>query len=245
MSEPDDDSAGRTLADYESRGMRHRTGFGARPCVLVIDFQYGMTDPECPLGSSNQDGPIAVSRTVLAAAREAGVPVIYTRVGFRPDLADGGLFVEKVPSLSWLKLGSRWVEIDERVAPQDGDYILTKRHSSSFIGTELQQVLQLRGIDTIISVGCSTSGCVRQTAVDANAYGFRSVVVRDAVGDRSWEQHEANLVDLDGKYADVLSSAQVIEALQAVGRSAQPSAGQQSAAQLSAAQLSAAHLKPS
>lgn len=203
----------RTLELYESLGMRSRTGIGDRPCVLVIDFQYGMTDPACALGSDHQDGPIEVSKGVLAAARAAGVPVIYTRVAFRADLQDGGLFVEKVPALRVLVPGSRWIEIDERVAPEPDDYVLTKRHSSAFIGTELQQVLQRKGIDTVISVGCSTSGCVRQTAVDANAYGFRSVVVRDAVGDRSWEQHDANLVDLDGKYADVMSSEQVIEAL--------------------------------
>ena len=141
------------------------------------------------------------------------MPVIYARVAFRPDLVDGGLFVEKVPSLGWLKMGSRWVEIDERVKPEADDYILTKRHSSAFIGTEFQQVLQTMGIDTIISVGCSTSGCVRQTAVDANAYGFRSVVVSDAVGDRSRAQHDANLVDMDGKYADVMTSGEVIEYL--------------------------------
>lgn len=203
-------SAEQTLADYEAKGMRARTGFGSSPCVLVIDFQYGMTDPECPLGSSELDPAIEVTTTILAAAREADVPVIYARVAYRPDLVDGGLFVEKVPSLGWLKVGSRWVEIDDRVRPAEGDYILTKRHSSAFIGTELPQVLQTMGIDTIISVGCSTSGCVRQTAVDANAYGFRSVVVRDAVGDRSPTQHEANLVDLDGKYADVVSSEDVL-----------------------------------
>lgn len=202
----------RTLEYYESLGMRSRTGIGDRPCVLVIDFQYGMTDPACALGSDHQDGPIEVGREVLAAARAAGIPVIYTRVAFRADLQDGGLFVEKVPALGVLVPGSRWIEIDERVAPEPEDYLLTKRHSSAFIGTELQQVLQRKGIDTVVSIGCSTSGCVRQTAVDANAYGFRSVVVRDAVGDRSWEQHRANLVDLDGKYADVMSSDQVIEA---------------------------------
>jgi maleamate amidohydrolase len=206
-----------TLDDYASRGMRARTGFGRNPCVVVIDFQYGMTDPDCPLGSSNQDGPIEVSQRVLAAARSAGVPVFYTRVAFREDLADGGLFVEKVPSLRMLTLGSRWVEIDERVRPEPADYVLTKRHSSAFIGTELQQVLQTRGIDTVVLVGCSTSGCVRQTAVDANAYGFRSVVVADAVGDRSWAQHEANLVDLDGKYADVVGSEEAITALTGAG----------------------------
>lgn len=202
-----------TLDDYESKGMRARMGYGSRPCVLVVDFQYGMTDPACPLGSSNQDAPIAVTQRILAAAREAGVPVFYTRVAFRTDLADGGLFVEKVPSLRALTEGSRWVEIDQRVAPQDGDYVLTKRHSSAFIGTEFQQVLQYRGIDTIITVGCSTSGCVRQTAVDAQAYGFRSIVVADAVGDRSVEQHHANLIDLDGKYADVVSGEDAIAAI--------------------------------
>lgn len=202
-----------TLDDYESKGMRARMGYGSRPCVLVVDFQYGMTDPACPLGSSNQDAPIAVTQRILAAAREAGVPIFYTRVAFRTDLADGGLFIEKVPSLRALTEGSRWAEIDQRVAPQDGDYVLTKRHSSAFIGTEFQQVLQNRGIDTIITVGCSTSGCVRQTAVDAQAYGFRSIVVADAVGDRSVEQHRANLIDLDGKYADVVSSEDAIAAI--------------------------------
>jgi maleamate amidohydrolase len=207
-------SAEQTLADYAAMGMQARTGFGSNPCVLVIDFQYGMTDPDCPLGSAEIDAPIEVAKKVLAAARNADVPIIYARVAFREDLVDGGLFVEKVPSLSWLKLGSRWVDIDDRVRPSPKDYILTKRHSSAFIGTELPQVLQTMGIDTIISVGCSTSGCVRQTAVDANAYGYRSVVVRDAVGDRSPIQHEANLVDLDGKYADVVSSEEVISYLE-------------------------------
>jgi maleamate amidohydrolase len=205
-----------TLADYEAKGMRGRTGFGKHPCVLVIDFQYGMTDPESPLGTELLDQPIAVAQDVLAAARSRNVPVIYARVAFREDLVDGGLFIEKVPSLGWLKQGSRWVEIDDRVKPEPNDYILTKRHSSAFIGTEFQQVLQTMGVDTIISVGCSTSGCVRQTAVDANAYGFRSVVVSDAVGDRSPTQHEANLVDMDGKYADVVASAEVIEYLTAL-----------------------------
>jgi maleamate amidohydrolase len=200
-----------TLEDYAAKGMAARTGIGQSPCVLVIDFQYGMTDPSCPLGSEHQDEPIKVSQAVLAEARAAGVPVLYTRVAFRPDLSDAGLFVEKVPSLGVLTVGSRWVEIDERVAPVGDEYVLTKRHSSAFIGTELQQVLSYRGIDTVIHVGCSTSGCVRQTAVDANAYGFRSLVVRDAVGDRSWEQHEANLVDMDGKYADVVTSTEVID----------------------------------
>jgi maleamate amidohydrolase len=207
-----------TLDDYAARGMRRRTGFGTAPCILVIDFQYGMTDPACPLGSSNQDAPIAVARRVLAAAREAGLPVVYTRVAYRDDLADGGLFVEKVPALGTLTLGSRWVEIDDRVAPAPGDYLLTKRHSSAFIGTELQQVLQNRGIDTVVTVGCSTSGCVRQTAVDAQAYGFRSVVVADAVGDRSPAQHRANLIDLDGKYADVVTADEAIAAITAVAR---------------------------
>ncbi len=204
-------SSEQILAEYESKGMRARTGFGKRPCVLVIDFQYGMTDPACPLGSAELDQPIEVASAVVDAAREAGVPVMYARVAFREDLADGGMFVEKVPSLGWLKQGSRWVEIDARIAPRGDEYVLTKRHSSAFIGTEFQQVLQRQGIDTIISVGCSTSGCVRQTAVDANAYGFRSVVVADAVGDRRPEQHEANLVDLDGKYADVVSSHEVMD----------------------------------
>lgn len=210
MQEANEIKTARTLKDYESLGMRARPGFGDRPCLTVIDFQYGFTDPECPLGSDHQDEPIRVSQRVLEAARHAGIPIIYTRVAYTPSLVDAGRFIEKVPSLSLFVEGSRWVEIDDRVKPEDGDYILTKRHSSAFIGTEFQQVLQAKGVDTVVSVGCSTSGCVRQTAVDANAYGFRSIVVSDAVGDRSWEQHRANLIDLDGKYADVMTSNEVI-----------------------------------
>jgi len=210
MQEANDVESARTLKDYESRGMRARPGFGEHPCVTVVDFQYGFTDPECPLGSDHQDEPIRVSQGILEAARYAEIPVIYTRVAYTPSLADAGRFIEKVPSLSLFVEGSRWVQIDDRVKPEDGDYLLTKRHSSAFIGTELQQVLQVKGIDTVVSVGCSTSGCVRQTAVDANAYGFRSIVVSDAVGDRNWEQHRANLIDLDGKYADVMTSDEVI-----------------------------------
>lgn len=214
-----------TLKDYTAKGMAARTGIGKRPCVLVIDFQYGMTDPSCSLGSDHQDEPIRVSQILLAEARAAGVPVLYTRVAFRQDLADAGLFVEKVPSLGVLTVGSRWVEIDERVAPVGDEYVLTKRHSSAFIGTELQQVLNYRSIDTVIHVGCSTSGCVRQTAVDANAYGFRSLVVRDAVGDRSWQQHEANLVDMDGKYADVVTSAELIAHFRSIAANQTPIEG--------------------
>ena len=195
-----------TLNYYQSKGMRSSTGYGSTPCLLVIDFQYGMTDPECPLGTASLDEPIRVTQGLIECARQFNVPVIYARVAYREDLADGGMFLRKVPALSWLKEGTRWVEIDDRVVPALGEYVLTKRHSSAFIGTEFQQILQTMGVDTVISVGCSTSGCVRQTAVDANAYGFRSIVVSDAVGDRSLVQHEANLVDLEGKYADVVSS---------------------------------------
>jgi len=111
--------------------------------------------------------------------------------------------------LKLLKLGSPLVEIDERLKPETGEVVWTKQYASAFFGTALAAALIAQTVDTLIIVGCTTSGCVRASAVDACQNGFRAIVVRECVGDRSASAHQANLSDLDAKYADVTNLQEV------------------------------------
>lgn len=180
-----------------------RVGYGEWPAIVAIDLQYGETDEEYPMGSDLLD-VIDQTNELVDAAHEKGVPVFWTRVIYRhPDAADAGLWTEKVPAIAEWKPGTRWVEIDERCHVGDDDHILDKRHASSFHETELDSMLTAMGCDTLIVTGCSTSGCVRATVDDASAHGYRTIVPESCVGDRSEEQHEAHLWDIDRKFADV------------------------------------------
>lgn len=194
---------------YEQKGIGSRTGFGKNPCFLIVDFARGFTDPSTPVGSP-LDADVAATAEVLATAREAGVLVVFLTTGYNPDFRDGGRFVEKVPALRCMVLGSKWVEIDDRIKPRPGEHVILKKFSSGFLGTNLSLLLNSQGIDTVIIAGCSTSGCVRAAAHDACSYGFRTIVARECVGDRSPAPHEANLFDINAKYADVVSKHEVI-----------------------------------
>ena len=187
-----------------------RLGFGARPAVIVIDFTYGYTTPGSPLYAEGVVRAVEASGPLLAAARAAGVPVIYTKVLYHPSGLDGGLFVRKVPFLRTLVAGERLAEIDDRVAPAPEDLVIVKNYPSAFFGTTLAASLTAAGVDTTILLGCSTSGCVRATAIDSIQHGFRTVVPRECVGDRHDGPHEANLFDMNAKYADVLPRDEVV-----------------------------------
>ena len=189
-------------------------GFGQRPAVIVIDFTYGYTTPGSPLYAEGVVRAVEASPPLLSAARRAGVPVIYTKVLYHPSGLDGGLFVRKVPFLRTLVEGERLAEIDDRVAPEPEDLVIVKNYPSAFFGTTLAATLTAAGVDTTILTGCSTSGCVRATAIDSIQYGFRTIVARDCVGDRHDGPHEANLFDMNAKYADVLPSAEIIAHLE-------------------------------
>jgi maleamate amidohydrolase len=156
---------------------------------------------------------------LLKAAREKGVPIIYTRVVYHPGGADGGLFVRKVPALRRMVEGEPLAEIVPELPPAPDDVILIKQYASSFFGTSLAAMLTARGVDTLIITGCSTSGCVRATAVDAMQNGFRPIVPRECVGDRHDGPHEANLFDINAKYGDVVPLSDVMSRLQTVQRS--------------------------
>jgi nicotinamidase-related amidase len=194
-------------------GFHGQAGFGNRPALVVIDMSVGFTDPASPLHCDLEDVVVAIER-LLREVRAARLPVVYTTVAY-DDAAKqrAAVFIDKVPALLTLAAGSRWVDIDPRLAPQPGEPVVTKLFASAFYGTPLASMLAAQQVDGLIVTGASTSGCVRATAVDALQHGYRVVVPREAVGDRNPEAHEANLYDLDTKYADVVSVEDVLAEL--------------------------------
>ncbi|MBW3604542.1 MAG: isochorismatase family protein [Actinobacteria bacterium] len=205
-------------ADYRAAGFSGRLGFGNRPVVLVVDIVRAYLEPSSPLFAGVEDAVASAAR-IVATARSADVPVVFTRVEFVPGGADGGMFYRKVPALRVLDAGSPLAEFPDDPRPRDGEVVVTKQYASAFFGTSLASTLTAMGADTVVIVGLSTSGCVRATAVDAVQHGFAPIVVRDAVGDRDGRPHEANLFDLDAKYADVIGEREAISALAAHDRS--------------------------
>jgi maleamate amidohydrolase len=189
---------------YVERGFAGRLGFGSRPALLVVDFIRGFTDPASDLGGE-LDNEVAAARQLVDACHELGAPVVFSTVAYDAALAEAGVWADKITSSSWLVEGSVWVDVDERMGRREGDMLLIKKYASCFAGTDLVSRLVSRGVDTLLIAGATTSGCVRATAVDACSYGFRPIVVREAVGDRALLPHLANLFDIDMKYGDVVS----------------------------------------
>ena len=201
--------------------MSHLAGFGGaqsiaqRPALLVVDMSVGFTDPGSPLVCDLDDVVEAIAE-LLAAARAANLPVIYTTVAYtHADQATAAAFIEKVPALLTLAAGSRWVEIDPRLAPLPTEPVLNKLFASAFFGTPLSSLLTSARCDSVIVTGASTSGCVRATAVDALQHGYRVVVPSDAVGDRDPRAHEQTLADIDAKYGSIVTLAEARERLRA------------------------------
>ena len=181
-----------------------RLGPGERPAVLVVDFARGWTDPASPL-AGDFERPVAAAARLLAAAREHGAPALFTTVAYDDRELDDVLMLRKTPRVRALRTGSPLTEIDPRLAPAPGEPVLVKKHASAFFGTPLEAELRTRGVDTLLVAGCITSGCIRTTASDAAQLGFRPLVVREAVGDRSAAAHDAALEAIDALYGDVVS----------------------------------------
>lgn len=196
------------LRRYEKRGLTGELGFGERPAVLAADLINAFTDPRLPFGS-DLDAVVKHARRVLDKARRARVPVVFTTVAYE-DPADAGLWAVKIPASATLRAGSPEVELDARLGRRPDESVVVKRHASAFFGTDLASSLNALGVDTLVIVGCTTSGCVRASAVDAIQSGFRPMVVREAVGDRDPAAHEQSLFDLQAKYADVVSADVVL-----------------------------------
>ena len=191
-------------------GFHGRAGFGQRPALLVIDVNVGFTDPASPLVCELED-VVAAIRRLLDEFRRAELPVVYTTVSYdEGDKVAAAAFIDKIPALLTLEAGSRWVEIDPRIAPLPSEPVLNKLFASAFYGTPLSSLLASAGCDSVVVTGASTSGCVRATAVDAIQHGYRPAVPREAVGDRNPAAHEANLYDIDAKYGDVVGVDDVV-----------------------------------
>ena len=203
-------------ADYERKGFSARSGYGTRPALLIVDFIKGFTDPGTGLGG-DYGAELTVTAKLLAEFRARALPVFFTTVAYEPHLRDGGQFVAKVPALSILVKGSEWVKVDDRIRPRPSEPVVLKKYASAFFDTRLDMELGGLGVDTVVIVGCTTSGCIRASAIDSMQNGFRTVVVRDAVGDRAETPHEVNLFDIDAKYGDVVSSRDVLEYLRGLG----------------------------
>jgi nicotinamidase-related amidase len=200
---------------FEGFGQR-AGGVGRRPALVIIDMNYGFTDPASPLVCELDDTVEAIGK-LLEAARRAELPVVFTTVSYgEGDKVTAKAFIDKVPVLLTLEVGTRWVEIDERIAPRPAEPVLNKLFASAFFGTPLASLLASHGCDSVIVTGASTSGCVRATVVDVLQHGYRPVVPREAVGDRNAAAEEAALYDIDLKYGDVVSLDECLDALGAL-----------------------------
>lgn len=195
----------------------NRIGFGQRPALVVIDFLKAYTIEGAPLYAPGVVEAVANTPELIEAAREAGIPVIHTRILYLAEnCADGGMWVKKSPVMKAMVQGNVLAEFCDEVEPAKNELVIVKQYASAFFGTSLASHLHALGIDTVVMAGCSTSGCIRASAVDAVQHGFRAIVVRDCVGDRHPDPHNANLFDIDSKYGDVISREEAIAAISSV-----------------------------
>jgi len=197
---------------YAERGFQSRVGYGERPALLVIDFTVEWCDPTARLGADHSI-PLANTKVLLAEARAKRLPIVFTTIGYDPDMKDVGLWIKKVPALADAIAGSEGGKIHPSMEVRPDELVLTKKYSSAFFGTPLLAYLNNRRVDTTIVVGCSTSACVRHTTVDALSYGFRPILPRECIGDRASGPHEWNLFDIDAKFGDVVSLDEVTDYL--------------------------------
>lgn len=193
---------------YSQRGIGARYGFGQKAAVVVIDMANAFNDRSHPIGA-DQDATVDAITELLDVARSVSTRRYFFTTAYHDDLHDAGTWVQKVPVVGTLRLGTPEVEIDPRLGIRDDEPLVIKKASSCFFGTPFDTWLRSEGVDTLIVTGCSTSGCVRATCLDAASHGFRVVVPEECVSDRLEVVHRANLFDIDSKYADVLPNREV------------------------------------
>jgi nicotinamidase-related amidase len=192
--------------NYAKGGFGSPLALGRRPGLLIIDFVQAYLAEDSPLYAGVESARQAAV-VLLHAARAAKLPIVHTHVEYEPGGRNGGVFFRKVPALRCFERGAhpQWCAFAPGLEPLAGETVLCKQYASAFFGTSLASLLTAIHVDTVIMAGLSTSGCVRASAVDCCQHGFIPVVVREAVGDRAAAPHEANLFDLQAKYAEVVS----------------------------------------
>jgi N-carbamoylsarcosine amidase len=190
---------------YQTRGFQRRIGYGTRPALLIIDLANAWTRPGHNFTCDNMDEIIPTNQALLKAAREKRIPIVYTTTAYQDPKgpnSDTGLWHHKIPVETLLE-GTEEAAIDDRIAPQKGEQVITKKRASAFHGTYLAGYLRAQRVDTVIITGVTMAGCVRHSTEDAIADGFRPIVVREGVGDRVPGVVEWNLFDIDAKFGDV------------------------------------------
>ncbi len=214
MSDPSRESL---AENYRQGGFMQRLEFGRRPALIVIDFVKAYLLEGSPLyGGEGVRIALRGAVGLLKAARKADIPIIHTNLGYEKGGRNGGIFYRKVGALQCFVASGDHPEYAEFAAglePMAGETVITKQYASAFFGTPLASTLTALNVDTLIIAGVSTSGCVRATGVDCCQHGFVPMVVRDAVGDRASAPHEANLFDLQAKYAEVVDLTEAAEYL--------------------------------
>ena len=197
---------------YKKQGFGEKSGFKGKSALLMVDFVNGFCDPEY-YGGGNIIDAIKRTRILLQTARELKIPIAHTRVVYESDGSNTGIFCQKVPGLERLTENAYISQIVDDLTPEPNEYVVRKTQASAFFGTGLVSWLIAKNIETLVITGCTTSGCVRASVVDSMSYNYRTIVVTDCVGDRAIGPHEANLFDMQQKYADLYSSEEVISKL--------------------------------
>ncbi|VCU68765.1 Maleamate amidohydrolase [Pigmentiphaga humi] len=218
------------LAAYRAAGWGNPSGIGRRLALLVIDVQYRTTGTAArPILEAVNEYPTACGEaawkavphiaSLIAAFRGQGYPVIFPHVAQkRPH--DGGRLASKIPAA--MGISQDGYQFVREVAPRQHELTIPKKHPSAFFGTPLASHLVDLGVDTLVLTGCTTSGCIRATAVDGFSYNYKCVVPCDAVYDRGVVPHAVNLFDLSQKYADVMTTADLLGKLDEMAQDAQP-----------------------
>lgn len=203
------------IRTYERQGFGASLPLRAPIGLLIVDFVNGFADPAV-FGGGNIPEAIANTVPLLSAARERGWAVAHSRIVYADDDADHNIFSIKVPGMLGLKEQSPASAIVPQLAPRAGELVVRKTVPSAFFGTSLAAWLAQRGVQTLLVAGSVTSGCVRASVVDAMSWGFRPLVVSDCVGDRALGPHEANLFDMQQKYAAVMPRDEALRALDGI-----------------------------
>ncbi|WP_322992902.1 isochorismatase family protein [Limnohabitans sp.] len=202
-------------AIYRHQGLGGTSGIGRQCALILVDFVNGFVDVD-QLGGPHIQAAADQTVALLAYFRAQGLPIVHTRVVFSSDGADVNIFALRVPPLQKLTEEANASQIVPQLEPLGGEWVIRKQSASAFFETGLAGWLLQRGVDTAVITGCTTSGCVRASVVDAMQHNLRTLVISDCVGDRALEPHAANLFDMQQKYADVMTRDEFITQHQAV-----------------------------
>lgn len=196
---------------YEQRGYRNAVGPGEHPAVLVIDFSNAFTGGRSEFPGGDFAEEVRHTLCLLDAARKKTIPIFFTTIAYTDPYRDSGLWGVKVPWLVHCKAETNTVAIDSALGVKPNELVIVKKYPSAFFGTDLEQQLLKCNIDTVVLAGCTTSVCIRATAIDAMQRGFRTIITAEAVGDFDRTLHAVHLRDLDARYADVMNVDRVVE----------------------------------